>query len=273
MPCAGLPPVIGPGPAGARPAGARADELIVKNPCTLKGAGIEHAPERPVATVAELAAVVEALPERLRCRALVAAWCCLRYAELRGLRRSDVDLLHGTIRVRISLQDRRGGGRYEKAPKADGYRTIDLPPHLGPTLAGHLDRFTGPEPDAYAFTGVKGGPVAPPVWWKAWDRARRATGLGHLHLHDLRHSGNTWAAATGASTKELMARMGHASPAAALRYQHATEDRDAVIAAALSGLVEVAPVVPLSGSEGARRGHDGGTGHGGSARESSRKAR
>jgi hypothetical protein len=45
------------------------------------------------------------------------------------------------------------------------------------------------------------------------------------------------AAATGASTKELMSRMGHASPRAALIYQHATRDRDAVIAAALSDLV------------------------------------
>ncbi|HSS11451.1 MAG TPA: hypothetical protein VLL25_16315, partial [Acidimicrobiales bacterium] len=47
---------------------------------------------------------------------------------------------------------------------------------------------------------------------------------------DLRHTGNTWAAATGASTLELMRRMGHASAAAALRYQHATAERDREIA-------------------------------------------
>jgi integrase len=56
--------------------------------------------------------------------------------------------------------------------------------------------------------------------------------------HDLRHTGNTLAAATGASTKELMSRMGHASPRAALIYQHASQDRDAVIAAALSDVIE-----------------------------------
>ena len=49
-------------------------------------------------------------------------------------------------------------------------------------------------------------------------------------------TGNTLAAATGASTKELMARMGHASMRAALIYQDATADRDAAIAAALSRL-------------------------------------
>jgi integrase len=37
----------------------------------------------------------------------------------------------------------------------------------------------------------------------------------------LRHTGNALAAATGASTKELMARMGHSSVRAALIYQHA----------------------------------------------------
>jgi hypothetical protein len=50
----------------------------------------------------------------------------------------------------------------------------------------------------------------------------------------------TWAATQGATTRELMARPGHASPAAALRYHHATADRDASVAAALSGLAEAA---------------------------------
>lgn len=47
-------------------------------------------------------------------------------------------------------------------------------------------------------------------------RTRLQVGLPQLRLHDLRHTGNTLAAATGASTKELMVRMSHASPRAAL---------------------------------------------------------
>ena len=62
-----------------------------------------------------------------------------------------------------------------------------------------------------------------------------------VRLHDLRHTGATLAAATGASTKELMNRLGHASSEAALRYQHATFDRDAVIAQALSELAGRSP--------------------------------
>jgi len=53
----------------------------------------------------------------------------------------------------------------------------------------------------------------------------------------LRHTGATLAASTGATTKELMHRLGHASPAAALVYQHAISERDSEIARALDVMV------------------------------------
>jgi hypothetical protein len=55
----------------------------------------------------------------------------------------------------------------------------------------------------------------------------------NLHLHDLRHTGNTLAAQSGASLRDLMTRMGHDSPAAALIYQHSSRVADEAIAAAL----------------------------------------
>lgn len=45
-------------------------------------------------------------------------------------------------------------------------------------------------------------------------------GAEGLHFHDLRHTGNTFAAAGGAGIKDLMARMGHDSERAAMIYQH-----------------------------------------------------
>jgi integrase len=57
-----------------------------------------------------------------------------------------------------------------------------------------------------------------------------------LRLHGLRHTAATLAVATGTTMRELMARIGHSSPAAALRYQHVMKDRDKAIAAALDGL-------------------------------------
>jgi hypothetical protein len=62
------------------------------------------------------------------------------------------------------------------------------------------------------------------------------------------------AAATGAGTKELMHRLGHASPRAALRYQHATAKRDEIIADGMDRLLEAArnepnsKVLPFSGA-------------------------
>jgi integrase len=61
--------------------------------------------------------------------------------------------------------------------------------------------------------------------------------MDNLDIHDLRHTGNTLAAATGASTKELMSRMGHSSSRTAPLYQHATSEREFAIAQRLSEMV------------------------------------
>nr|WTB36160.1 hypothetical protein OG781_22215 [Streptomyces sp. NBC_00830] len=61
-----------------------------------------------------------------------------------------------------------------------------------------------------------------------------------MHFHDLRHTGSTLAAATGASTRELKTRMGHSTARAALIYQHATAERERLIGQAVSAVVEQA---------------------------------
>ena len=94
-----------------------------------------------------------------------------------------------------------------------------------------------PGDDGYVFTGQKGGPLAPHVWQDAWEKARTEVGIPEIHLHDLRHLAGTLAASTGASTKEVMYRLGHATHQAALRYQHATRHRDRAIADALDRLI------------------------------------
>ena len=72
---------------------------------------------------------------------------------------------------------------------------------------------------------------------RTWEPATHAVGVDGLRFHDLRHSAGTLSAVAGATTKELMARMGHSSPRAALIYQHATAERDGAIADALDRLV------------------------------------
>jgi integrase len=83
------------------------------------------------------------------------------------------------------------------------------------------------------FVGAKGATPLRPNFSSVWSRALDGTGLAGIHIHDLRHTGNHFAAMTGASTRELMGRMGHASMDAALIYQHRTADRDRVIADAI----------------------------------------
>ncbi len=77
-------------------------------------------------------------------------------------------------------------------------------------------------------------------------KPRRAAGRPDLRFHDLRHTGATMAAASGATLADLMHRLGHSTPQAAMIYQHATADRDAAIAAALSEFA-TAKVVELFG--------------------------
>ncbi len=108
---------------------------------------------------------------------------------------------------------------------------------IGSKLATHLAAFVAADDSARVFTGVKGAPIRRHNWWAKWAAATEAVGVTGLRFHDLRHTCNTLTAATGASTRELMHRMGHASAAAALRYQHATRDRDAVIAQAFNDVI------------------------------------
>jgi Phage integrase family len=87
-----------------------------------------------------------------------------------------------------------------------------------------------------------------------WLVAFKDTGIADLHLHDLRHTGNTMAAATGASLRELMERMGHSNSRAALIYQHASRDWDEAIAAAMGTALATARKA-LGDRHRARNGH------------------
>ncbi len=76
--------------------------------------------------------------------------------------------------------------------------------------------------------------VSTRVWKKATCKAKVPAGF---RFHDLRHTGNTWVAGTGASLWELMARMGHSTARTALIYQHATSERDRALADGLDRLL------------------------------------
>jgi integrase len=221
-----------------------------RNPCKIEGAGIDKSPERQIATVQEVEAIVDALPERLWLIVLLATYVGLRRSEILVLRRRDFDLAHLTVRVARSV-DHAGraadGGPLIEDPKtAAGKREIHFPASIKSNVEQHLDRFVGSSPNAWVFTGERScEALRPHVFAKKFRKARLAAGRPELTLHDLRHTADTLAAATGATLPELMFRMGHATPHAALRYLHATKDRDKVISEALSELRPRAEIVDL----------------------------
>ncbi len=216
------------------------DELLSDNPCRirLEKSSVSTREIRP-ATLGELEVIVEALPPRLRLLALLTAWCALRRGEVLELRRKDLDLRAGTLRIDRAVQWIANEVVIGTPKSAAGTRTVTIPPHLLPVVEAHVATFVPKDREALLFTGRDGTTrVTPTALQGAWSKARAAAGREDLRLHDLRHTGATMAAMAGATLAELQARLGHSSVNAALRYQHAVQGRDAQIAAAPSQMAE-----------------------------------
>ena len=218
---------------------AVADELILRNPCVIRGAGQEKSPERPIASIPQVFEIADTIEPRFRAMVLVGAFVGLRLGEMLALTRERVDLLHGRIKVVEQYQQLKDGSHVLGPPKSDaGIRTVAIPAMLKPELEAHIASYAAPGKKGLLFCGPKGQPLRRATWYSAWSRAMAELGIEGMKPHDLRHTGNTLAAMTGASTKELMARFGQSTSRAALIYQHATQDRDHEIADALNGLIE-----------------------------------
>src|SRR5664280_2688378 len=192
------------------------DGALARNPCQI--AGLTHA-----------------IAPRYRAAVALGSWAGLRRGEILGLHRDDLDLSTGTVTVwRTRTEMLSTGARFDGPPKTDAsYRTVALPPHIMPILSDHLERFAGPD---RVFVNRDGEPMRGDALRQAFERARDRVELPALRFHDLRHTGQTLAAAAGGSLADLMRRLGHSSTAAAKRYLHATDDRDREIAQALSKL-------------------------------------
>jgi integrase len=213
------------------------DGHLLVNPARIRGAGQAKRRHkvRP-ATLSELQVLTEAMPPRYRLMVQFAAWCALRFGELTELRRGDVDTKAGVLRIRraVVLVD----GRFVvKEPKSDaGIRDVNIPPHLLPLVREHLLTHTAPGLDGLLFPSRNDltQHMRQSALTRVYYPARKAAGRPDLRFHDLRHTGAVLAAQTGATLAELMDRLGHSTSQAALRYQHAAQDRDALIALRLS---------------------------------------
>lgn len=225
---------------------AVADEVLATNPCRLRAAGIAKSarPSRAL-TVAEVQALAGKVPARYRALVLTLAFGGLRFGEATALRRRDVSADGVTVTVTRSVK-RVGGSWLVGPPKTEaGVRTVALPAFVAAAVAEHLDEHVDAGPTALVFGTSSGTFLAGSNFNSTFRRAVDACGLDPVRIHELRHTGATLAAATGASTKDLMHRLGHSSQAAALIYQHASTGRDSEIARALDALVTDPKVVAL----------------------------
>ncbi|UAL31243.1 site-specific integrase [Nocardioides rotundus] len=211
------------------------------NPARIRGAGQADRRHtvRP-ATLDELKALTEAMPERYRLMVQLATWTALRFGELTELRRADVDTREGVLRVRraVVLVD---GKFIVKTPKSQaGVRDVAIPAALLPLVREHLLKHTAPGPDGLLFPARKDATahLRQTSLYRVFDPARKKAGRPDLRWHDLRHTGAVLAAQSGATLPELMNRLGHSTSQAALRYQHVAQGRDQLIASRLSELIE-----------------------------------
>ncbi|SER07949.1 Site-specific recombinase XerD [Microlunatus flavus] len=216
------------------------DELITVNPCRIRGAGEERSPERPVLSLEQLEALAGLVPDRWRAFVLLKTFASLRWGEITALTRADLDLEQRTVRVRRQFLQVPGGLQVGPPKSRAGLRTVSFPAAILPELRRHLDAYSSPGADGLIFPTEHGQPWRRSNFNTAarWREACAEVGVPQLHLHDLRHTGNTFAAQSGASLRDLMARMGHDSPAAALIYQHSSQVADRAIAEALDRRVE-----------------------------------
>jgi integrase len=172
---------------------------------------------------------------------LLATFASLRWGEVTALRRCDIDLNARTVRVRAAYVERSTGEMLVGPPKSKaGRRVVGIPDAIIPELRGHMKVFVKDEPGALVFPGARGGPLRRGNFNKmsAWPHAVESIGMTGLHFHDLRHTGNQFAAGSGAGLRDLMARMGHDSERAAMIYQHEARGADQLITSAIDAHVQ-----------------------------------
>jgi integrase len=157
-----------------------------------------------IASPAEAAQLLDALPDEDRAMWATAAYAGLRLGELRALRLEDVDLEAGLIRVEWSWDPK--AGQIEPKSRA-GRRTVPIVSALRSHLAAHMLRST--LRDGLVFGRSTTEPFNPGSVnaraVKAWK------GRDLIGLHELRHTCASIFIAAGVNAKSLSTYLGHSS--------------------------------------------------------------
>jgi integrase len=244
------------------------DELLTKNPCRAPSVRRPKVEPRKVVpwTAARVLAVRDALPERYRIVATLAAGLGLRQGEVFGLSPTDVDFLRGRVEVRRQVKVYADGRQVFALPKGRKARTVPLPASVRDALAAHLAAFPA-RTVALAWEDPDGAPAPLPL--VLTNRESRAINRNHFNAytwrpalvaagvqpsretgcHALRHFYASALLDAGESIKAVSEYLGHADAGFTLRtYTHlmpasGERTRRAVDAAFSAGGIGVASAV------------------------------
>ena len=216
-------------------------ELIDVNPVTLPRRTrirTKRAKQIDALSLQQLNSTADHMPDRLRMAVLLAAYCDLRYGELSELRRRDVDLDAGTLKVARGVVKVPGGYVVGEPKTEAGVRTVHIPPHLLPGLRNHLDQHAAAGSDGLLFPAPNGGHLHSSSFARSFAKAAAAAGRPDATPHTLRHTGVSFSHKAGATFAENKARAGHTSEAMTLLYTHTLDGADKALAEALSRMAE-----------------------------------
>jgi len=209
------------------------DGLIARNPCRARSVKLPKVERRDIEPwpVEQVAAVIDALPQRYRAVGVIAAGCGLRQGEAFGVRVSDVDFLRHRVRVEQQIKIVRGQ-LTTGAPKGGRTRVVPLPESAAIELSEHLRRFP-PGDGELVFTSREHKPLNRNYFnARIWRSALLAAGIepGRANgMHALRHFYASVLIDAGESVKAVAEYLGHADPGFTLRvYAHlfpSSEDR------------------------------------------------
>jgi integrase len=213
------------------------DEVLDANPCRIRGASqTSRRRDIDVLTPAEVDKLASKMPPQLHASVLMASWCGLRWGETSELRRGDIGADCSVLRIRRAVTYTKGKFIVGPPKTAAGIRDIAVPPHIRPIIKAHLKTHVAVPEDSLLFPGDDGSHMSSFAYRAYFIKARDAIGKPNLTPHQLRHTGAVLAAQSGATTAELMHRLGHTTVQMALKYQHVAEGRDAELAERLSKL-------------------------------------
>lgn len=215
------------------------DKLVAENPCRIE----QKAPEErdvEAITPEELAVVAGEVFEHYRIAVYILAWCSIRFGELIELRRKDV-LDDGKV---MKFQVRRGAASVDgkivvgNTKTVRSRRPVTVPPHVATMVREHMKARMSKGPEALLVTTTRGKRLSKSAFTRSLKKGYVKINRSDLRVHDLRAVGATYAAHAGATTKELMTRLGHTTPRMAMKYQMASEARDEALAKAMSALAQ-----------------------------------